>query len=177
MFAKNAPSKKRRKSRTAFTNQQIYELEKRFLYQKYLTPTDRDEIALSLGLSNAQVITWFQNRRAKLKRDLEERRADVTASTKTSESGSDAEDELRPLPATNADDIMSLDCGEFDEHSTSSPPTSPPVAVRRQRHLAAKADKSHSCCRESRACHVLSGRNIVVAPVRGASHKVSFCNG
>ena len=130
MFAKNTPSKKRRKYRTAFTNQQIYELEKRFLYQKYLTPTDRDEIALSLGLSNAQVITWFQNRRAKLKRDLEERRADVTAATNTTESGSDVEDELRSLPSTSANDLMSLDGGEFDEHSTISPPTSPPVAVR-----------------------------------------------
>ena len=80
LFSKNANnSKKRRKSRTAFTNQQIYELEKRFLYQKYLTPADRDEIAQQLGLSNAQVITWFQNRRAKLKRDLEELKADVTA--------------------------------------------------------------------------------------------------
>ncbi|KAG7260745.1 hypothetical protein CRUP_014471, partial [Coryphaenoides rupestris] len=73
---RNAP-KKRRKSRTAFTNHQIYELEKRFLYQKYLSPADRDHIAQQLGLTNAQVITWFQNRRAKLKRDLEEMKADV----------------------------------------------------------------------------------------------------
>lgn len=72
-----ASSKKKRKSRTAFTNNQIFELEKRFLYQKYLSPADRDEIALSLGLSNAQVITWFQNRRAKLKRDMEELKKDV----------------------------------------------------------------------------------------------------
>ena len=79
IFGKDQGPKKRRKSRTAFTNQQIYELEKRFLYQKYLTPADRDEIAQQLGLSNAQVITWFQNRRAKLKRDLEELKADVTA--------------------------------------------------------------------------------------------------
>ncbi|KAL1449732.1 hypothetical protein WDU94_002212, partial [Cyamophila willieti] len=69
--------KKKRKSRTAFTNTQIFELEKRFIYQKYLSPADRDEIALSLGLSNAQVITWFQNRRAKLKRDMEELKKDV----------------------------------------------------------------------------------------------------
>ena len=73
------PVKKRRKTRTAFTNHQIFQLEKRFLYQKYLTPTDRDELALSLRLSNSQVITWFQNRRAKLKRDLEELKADVSA--------------------------------------------------------------------------------------------------
>ncbi|XP_042322931.1 transcription factor LBX2 [Sceloporus undulatus] len=76
-FGPRPPSKKRRKSRTAFTNHQIFELEKRFLYQKYLSPADRDHIAGQLGLSNAQVITWFQNRRAKLKRDLEEMKADV----------------------------------------------------------------------------------------------------
>ncbi|XP_027035116.2 transcription factor LBX1b [Tachysurus fulvidraco] len=69
--------KKRRKSRTAFTHHQIYELEKRFLRQKYLSPVDRDQVAQQLALTNAQVITWFQNRRAKLKRDMEELKADV----------------------------------------------------------------------------------------------------
>ncbi|XP_030628734.1 transcription factor LBX1a [Chanos chanos] len=77
LFGQRHTPKKRRKSRTAFTNHQIYELEKRFLYQKYLSPADRDQIAQQLGLTNAQVITWFQNRRAKLKRDLEEMKADV----------------------------------------------------------------------------------------------------
>ncbi|KAM9394602.1 transcription factor LBX1a [Salvelinus alpinus] len=77
LFGSRNNPKKRRKSRTAFTNHQIYELEKRFLYQKYLSPADRDQIAQQLGLTNAQVITWFQNRRAKLKRDLEEMKADV----------------------------------------------------------------------------------------------------
>jgi len=55
IFATRSNPKKKRKSRTAFTNQQIFELEKRFLYQKYLSPADRDEIAGGLGLSNAQV--------------------------------------------------------------------------------------------------------------------------
>ncbi|KYN20385.1 Transcription factor LBX1 [Trachymyrmex cornetzi] len=77
LFNNRQQPKKKRKSRTAFTNQQIFELEKRFLYQKYLSPADRDEIAAQLGLSNAQVITWFQNRRAKLKRDMEELKKDV----------------------------------------------------------------------------------------------------
>ncbi|XP_055315597.1 homeobox protein Hox-B1b-like [Sitodiplosis mosellana] len=77
LFSSRPQPKKKRKSRTAFTNNQIFELEKRFIYQKYLSPADRDEIASSLGLSNAQVITWFQNRRAKLKRDMEELKKDV----------------------------------------------------------------------------------------------------
>ncbi|XP_073818943.1 ladybird early [Musca autumnalis] len=76
LFSNRPQPKKKRKSRTAFTNHQIFELEKRFLYQKYLSPADRDEIASSLGLSNAQVITWFQNRRAKQKRDIEELKKD-----------------------------------------------------------------------------------------------------
>ncbi|XP_013790311.1 transcription factor LBX1-like, partial [Limulus polyphemus] len=80
LFSNRQQPKKKRKSRTAFTNHQIFELEKRFLYQKYLSPADRDEIAQSLGLTNAQVITWFQNRRAKLKRDVEELKKDVDAS-------------------------------------------------------------------------------------------------
>lgn len=76
LFHRSSP-KRRRKSRTAFTNHQLYELENRFLHQKYLSPADRDQIAHQLALTNAQVITWFQNRRAKLKRDLEEMKADV----------------------------------------------------------------------------------------------------
>lgn len=76
-FGQRNNPKKRRKSRTAFTHHQIYELEKRFLRQKYLSPADRDQVAQQLALSNAQVITWFQNRRAKLKRDMEELNADV----------------------------------------------------------------------------------------------------
>ena len=54
IFGQRQTPKKRRKSRTAFTNHQIYELEKRFLYQKYLSPADRDQIAQQLGLTNAQ---------------------------------------------------------------------------------------------------------------------------
>ncbi|XP_054449480.1 transcription factor LBX2 [Pteronotus mesoamericanus] len=72
-------SRRRRKSRTAFTAQQVLELERRFVFQKYLAPSERDGLAARLGLANAQVVTWFQNRRAKLKRDVEEMRADVAS--------------------------------------------------------------------------------------------------
>nr|XP_004226122.2 homeobox protein engrailed-2a-like [Ciona intestinalis] len=68
---------KRRKCRTAFSTFQLSVLEQRFSCHKYLTPSDRDHIARALGLTASQVITWFQNRRAKLKRDLEELQNDI----------------------------------------------------------------------------------------------------
>jgi hypothetical protein len=76
--------KRKRKNRTAFTANQIFELEKRFSNQRYLSPHDRDRIAYELSLSTAQVITWFQNRRAKQKRDIEELKNDVLAAKSVS---------------------------------------------------------------------------------------------
>eukprot|EP00118_Oscarella_pearsei_P008464 m.43713 g.43713 ORF g.43713 m.43713 type:complete len:314 (+) comp33470_c0_seq1:1655-2596(+) len=59
------PEKKRR---TAFTSLQVFELEKRFQYQRYLVKSDRRHLAVHLGLTDRQIKTWFQNRRTKLKR-------------------------------------------------------------------------------------------------------------
>ncbi|NP_001161490.1 vent 1 transcription factor [Saccoglossus kowalevskii] len=59
---------RRKKARTAFTNEQIGLLEKRFRLQKYLSATERVEFAESIGLTDTQVKTWFQNRRMKWKR-------------------------------------------------------------------------------------------------------------
>ncbi|XP_076454773.1 uncharacterized protein LOC143289615 [Babylonia areolata] len=61
-------SKKPRKARTAFTEQQLRCLEHSFQRQKYLSVQDRLELAAKLGLSDTQVKTWYQNRRTKWKR-------------------------------------------------------------------------------------------------------------
>ena len=44
---------------------QICELEKRFHKQKYLASAERATLAKNLKMTDAQVKTWFQNRRTK----------------------------------------------------------------------------------------------------------------
>ncbi|CAL4102068.1 unnamed protein product [Meganyctiphanes norvegica] len=61
-------SKKQRKARTAFSDQQLQTLEKSFERQKYLSVQDRMELAAKLQLTDTQVKTWYQNRRTKWKR-------------------------------------------------------------------------------------------------------------
>uniref|UniRef100_H3CMR8 BARX homeobox 2 n=1 Tax=Tetraodon nigroviridis TaxID=99883 RepID=H3CMR8_TETNG len=60
--------KKPRRSRTIFTEAQLMGLEKKFQKQKYLSTPDRLDLAQSLGLTQLQVKTWYQNRRMKWKK-------------------------------------------------------------------------------------------------------------
>ncbi|CAF1002891.1 unnamed protein product [Rotaria sordida] len=57
-----------RRKRTAFTNEQLIELEAEFQQKKYLSLIERSQIAETLNLSEIQVKIWWQNRRAKWKR-------------------------------------------------------------------------------------------------------------
>ncbi|BFZ11511.1 hypothetical protein BsWGS_14550 [Bradybaena similaris] len=61
----NQPKRKRSWSRAVFSNLQRKGLEKRFEVQKYVTKPDRRQLAAMLGLTDAQVKVWFQNRRMK----------------------------------------------------------------------------------------------------------------
>nr|XP_026694698.1 homeobox protein BarH-like 1b isoform X1 [Ciona intestinalis] len=79
-------SRKCRRSRTVFTESQLISLEKRFERQKYLSTPDRMELADALGLTQLQVKTWYQNRRMKWKKQVQQ-----------SESSTDSEhDHLSP---------------------------------------------------------------------------------
>lgn len=63
----NGNSKRKRSwSRAVFSQLQRKGLEIQFQIQKYITKPDRRKLAARLGLTDAQVKVWFQNRRMKV---------------------------------------------------------------------------------------------------------------
>ncbi|XP_071986069.1 uncharacterized protein [Engystomops pustulosus] len=63
-----------RRLRTAFTTEQITTLENTFQKHRYLGASERRKLASKLHLSEVQIKTWFQNRRMKHKREIQEGR-------------------------------------------------------------------------------------------------------
>lgn len=73
------PKQRKKRSRAAFSHAQVFELERRFNHQRYLSGPERADLAASLKLTETQVKIWFQNRRYKTKR--RQMAADLMAST------------------------------------------------------------------------------------------------
>ncbi|XP_016941434.4 hematopoietically-expressed homeobox protein Hhex [Drosophila suzukii] len=80
---------KRKGGQIRFTSQQTKNLEGRFASSKYLSPEERRHLALQLKLTDRQVKTWFQNRRAKWRRaNLSKRSASAQGAAATTGSAS-----------------------------------------------------------------------------------------
>uniref|UniRef100_A0A8C5HYN8 Homeobox protein Nkx-2.5 n=1 Tax=Gouania willdenowi TaxID=441366 RepID=A0A8C5HYN8_GOUWI len=72
-------SRRRRKPRVLFSQSQVYELERRFKQQRYLSAPERDHLAGLLKLTPTQVKIWFQNRRYKCKRQRQDQSLEMVS--------------------------------------------------------------------------------------------------
>jgi len=113
--------RKRKKARTTFTGRQIFELERQFELKKYLSSSERSEMAKMLGVTETQVKIWFQNRRTKWKKhdtvttteSSDPATAAATAATSTGHGGGGGLAKCSPKAAAGAKFLS-----EGDDHSS-----------------------------------------------------------
>ncbi|KAJ2947432.1 hypothetical protein O0L34_g17210 [Tuta absoluta] len=81
--------RKPKRIRTAFTSQQMMELEQEYARARYLDRTRRIELAETLNLNERTIKIWFQNRRMKEKKDKAESLEEEGEASSTTDSSSE----------------------------------------------------------------------------------------
>ncbi|CAK8695129.1 uncharacterized protein LOC143446903 [Clavelina lepadiformis] len=79
------PASQRRKRRVLFSQAQVFELERRFKQQKYLSAPEREHLAQMIHLTPTQVKIWFQNHRYKNKRSLKDKQVQEAVQQQSSQ--------------------------------------------------------------------------------------------
>ncbi|KAK5647230.1 hypothetical protein RI129_002122 [Pyrocoelia pectoralis] len=70
---KIAKAVEEKRPRTAFSGAQLARLKHEFAENRYLTEKRRQQLSQELGLNEAQIKIWFQNKRAKIKKSTGEK--------------------------------------------------------------------------------------------------------
>ncbi|XP_066964395.1 homeobox protein Nkx-2.1-like [Macrobrachium rosenbergii] len=121
------PLSQRRKRRVLFTQAQVYELERRFKQQKYLSAPEIEQLAALIHLTPTQVKIWFQNHRYKMKRAAKEKAMSEQNQNSSSNNQSVGSPRRVAVPVLVKDGkpCPSADDQDTPNHANSTPSTTP----------------------------------------------------
>ena len=94
------------KYRVVYTETQRLELEKEFIYSKYITIKRKSELSQTLNLSERQIKIWFQNRRAKDRKQSRKRGENVSSTTRLHDDEDDESSEEESNESMNENNIQ-----------------------------------------------------------------------
>ncbi|CAL4115489.1 unnamed protein product, partial [Meganyctiphanes norvegica] len=115
------PLSQRRKRRVLFTQAQVYELERRFKQQKYLSAPEIEQLAALIHLTPTQVKIWFQNHRYKMKRAAKEKSMSEQNSNNQSSGGGSPRRVAVPVLVKDGKPTCNSDSGDAGGDGTPGP--------------------------------------------------------